>query len=73
CPGSGKTEVVAAKLAKEIYIWNKRPGGIAVLSFANSATEELICSSVNWLSIIFHRQLLMMSPTKLHPLYKQEQ
>ncbi|HGK4638915.1 TPA: UvrD-helicase domain-containing protein [Yersinia enterocolitica] len=42
CPGSGKTEVVAAKLAKEIYIWNKRPGGIAVLSFANSATEELI-------------------------------
>lgn len=41
CPGSGKTEIVAAKVAKEIACWNKHPGGIAVLSFANSATDEL--------------------------------
>ncbi|MEL7593098.1 UvrD-helicase domain-containing protein [Aeromonas veronii] len=41
CPGSGKTEVVAAKVAKEISSWKKAPGGIAILSFANSATDEL--------------------------------
>lgn len=42
CPGSGKTEVVAAKIVKEIANWNKRPGGLAALSFAKSATNELI-------------------------------
>ncbi|OBU32370.1 DNA helicase UvrD [Photobacterium kishitanii] len=41
CPGSGKTEVVAAKVACEVSAWDKFPGGIAVLSFANSATDEL--------------------------------
>ncbi|ACQ93220.1 UvrD/REP helicase [Tolumonas auensis DSM 9187] len=41
CPGSGKTEVVAAKVAKEIGSWKNNPGGLAALSFANSATDEL--------------------------------
>jgi len=41
CPGSGKTEVVAAKVSKEISKWKGNPGGLAVLSFANSATDEL--------------------------------
>ena len=41
CPGSGKTEVVAAKVAREASNWGKFPGGMAVLSFANSATDEL--------------------------------
>ena len=41
CPGSGKTEVVAAKIAKEISNWQKSPSGIALLSFSNSATDEL--------------------------------
>jgi len=41
CPGSGKTEVVAAKVAKEISNWKKAPSGIAILSFSNSATDEL--------------------------------
>ena len=41
CPGSGKTEIVAAKVAKEIDAWKKHPGGLAALSFANSATDEL--------------------------------
>lgn len=41
CPGSGKTEVVAAKVAKEISNWKKDPSGIAILSFSNSATDEL--------------------------------
>lgn len=41
CPGSGKTEVVAAKVAKEIDSWKKYPSGLAALSFANSATDEL--------------------------------
>ncbi len=41
CPGSGKTEVVAAKVAKEMARWDQSPGGMAILSFANSATDEL--------------------------------
>ncbi|MGI2106011.1 UvrD-helicase domain-containing protein [Shewanella frigidimarina] len=41
CPGSGKTEVVATKVAKEIDSWRKSPGGFAALSFANSAIDEL--------------------------------
>ncbi len=41
CPGSGKTEVVAAKVAREADGWDKYPGGMAILSFANSSTEEL--------------------------------
>ncbi|QXX84389.1 ATP-dependent helicase [Providencia sp. R33] len=42
CPGSGKTEIIAAKVAKEIHNWGHSPGGLALLSFSNSATEELI-------------------------------
>jgi len=41
CPGSGKTEVVAAKVVKEMDQWDKFPSGMAILSFANSATDEL--------------------------------
>ncbi|MCL1064276.1 ATP-dependent helicase [Shewanella benthica] len=41
CPGSGKTEIVAAKVAKEIDSWSPLPSGLAVLSFTNSATNEL--------------------------------
>ncbi|KDN97016.1 UvrD-helicase domain-containing protein [Pseudomonas donghuensis] len=41
CPGSGKTEVIAAKVAREIEDWQGYPGGIALLSFANSAADEL--------------------------------
>lgn len=42
CPGSGKTEVIAAKVAKEVRDWQHFPAGIAVLSFSRSATGELI-------------------------------
>ncbi|TKA91602.1 UvrD-helicase domain-containing protein [Halopseudomonas bauzanensis] len=41
CPGSGKTEVVAAMIAKAIQEWQRFPAGIAVLTFCNSATDEL--------------------------------
>lgn len=41
CPGSGKTEVIAAKVAKEMNNWTLSPSGIALLSFSNSATDEL--------------------------------
>ncbi len=41
CPGSGKTEVVAVKVALELNSWNGKLGGMAVLSFANSAANEL--------------------------------
>jgi DNA helicase-2/ATP-dependent DNA helicase PcrA len=50
CPGSGKTEVVAAKVAKEIDAWKKYPGGLAALSFANSATDELVSRVSKYLS-----------------------
>jgi hypothetical protein len=42
CPGSGKTEVIAAKVAKEVREWSHFPAGIAVLSFSRSATGELL-------------------------------
>jgi DNA helicase-2/ATP-dependent DNA helicase PcrA len=42
CPGSGKTEVIAAKVAKEVREWSHFPSGIAVLSFSRSATGELV-------------------------------
>lgn len=41
CPGSGKTEVVAAMVAKVVEEWTSFPSGIAVLTFSNSATDEL--------------------------------
>lgn len=42
CPGSGKTEVIAAKVAKVVRDWPHFPAGIAVLSFSRSATGELV-------------------------------
>ena len=41
CPGSGKTESVGLKAAYEIKQWNRKPGGIAVLTFTNSATDVI--------------------------------
>jgi len=41
CPGSGKTEVVAAMVSKSVRQWSRFPSGIAVLTFSNSATDEL--------------------------------
>ncbi len=41
CPGSGKTEVVAAMVSKIVGEWCHFPSGIAVLTFSNSATDEL--------------------------------
>lgn len=49
CPGSGKTELVATKIAKEINSWKKMPGGFAALSFANSATDELTSRVLKYL------------------------
>lgn len=42
CPGSGKTEVVGVKTAYEINRWNARYAGIAILTFTNSAENELL-------------------------------
>lgn len=41
CPGSGKTETIAAKFLKEMRDWPLTPSGVAVLSFTNSAANEL--------------------------------
>jgi len=42
CPGSGKTEVIGIKSAVEIIKWKNPNGGIALLTFTNSAAKELI-------------------------------
>jgi len=41
CPGCGKTEVVGLKAAYEIKRWDNKPGGIAVLTFTNNATDVI--------------------------------
>ncbi len=41
CPGSGKTEVVGIKCAYETKIWKKKYQGIAILTFTNSAEDEI--------------------------------
>lgn len=41
CPGSGKTEVIGLKCAYDISRWKNNLGGIAVITFTNSAADEL--------------------------------
>lgn len=41
CPGSGKTEVLAVKCAFETKQWKKKNQGIAILTFTNSAEDEI--------------------------------
>lgn len=41
CPGSGKTFVVAHKVAHDLQQWNHRNRGMAILSFTNVAKNEL--------------------------------
>jgi DNA helicase-2/ATP-dependent DNA helicase PcrA len=41
CPGSGKTEVVGLKAAYEMAAWDRAPGGMAVLTFTNSAADVI--------------------------------
>ncbi|MCB2160682.1 UvrD-helicase domain-containing protein [bacterium] len=41
CPGSGKTEVVGLKAAREIKLWENNYSGIAILTFTNNATAVI--------------------------------
>lgn len=41
CPGSGKTESVGLKASYEIKRWDAKVGGIAVLTFTNSAADVI--------------------------------
>lgn len=41
CPGSGKTESVGLKASYEIKKWDAKVGGIAVLTFTNSAADVI--------------------------------
>lgn len=41
CPGSGKTETIAQRVATSIESWANFPSGIAVLSFTKSAAKEI--------------------------------
>lgn len=41
CPGSGKTEVVGLKSAYEIQKWDRKVGGIAILTFTNNAADVI--------------------------------
>lgn len=42
CPGSGKTEVIGIKVAYEMKKWDCLNQGIAVLTFTNSAEDEIL-------------------------------
>ncbi len=42
CPGSGKTEVIGIKVAHEMKKWDSLNQGIAVLTFTNSAEDEIL-------------------------------
>lgn len=42
CPGSGKTEVIGIKVAHEMKKWDSLNRGIAVLTFTNSAEDEIL-------------------------------
>lgn len=53
CPGSGKTEVIGIKVAHEIKKWEAKNKGIAVLTFTNSAEDEIL----NRVSIFLNRPL----------------
>ena len=41
CPGSGKTEVIGVKVAYELSHWQSKTSGIAILTFTNSAEDEM--------------------------------
>lgn len=41
CAGSGKTEVLGMKAAYEIYRWQSKKTGIAVLTFTNDAADTI--------------------------------
>lgn len=42
CPGSGKTEVLAIKIAYEVKQWKEKNRGLAILTFTNSAENEIV-------------------------------
>nr|WP_294485152.1 ATP-dependent helicase [uncultured Anaerosporobacter sp.] len=42
CPGSGKTEVLAIKIAYELQRWKLKNQGLAILTFTNSAEDEIV-------------------------------
>ena len=42
CPGSGKTYVVGKKLLKYLTSWPHAHRGVAVLSFTNIASKEIM-------------------------------
>lgn len=42
CPGSGKTFIVGKKLLKYLETWSYPYRGVAVLSFTNVASEEVV-------------------------------
>ena len=42
CPGSGKTEVLAIKIAYELKQWELKNQGLAILTFTNSAEDEIV-------------------------------
>lgn len=49
CPGSGKTEVVALKCAYEIMKWESTYSGMAIMTFTNSAEDEVRNRTVEYL------------------------
>lgn len=50
CPGSGKTEVLGMKCAYETKSWCKKSYGMAILTFTNSAEDEIRDRVVTYLN-----------------------
>lgn len=49
CPGSGKTEVIGVKCAYELSHWQSKTSGMAILTFTNSAEDEIRNRTVSYL------------------------
>ena len=54
CPGSGKTFIVGKKLLKYLETWPYAYRGIAVLSFTNVASEEILRQTKDLTDTKFH-------------------
>lgn len=49
CPGSGKTEVIGVKCAYELSHWQSKSSGMAILTFTNSAEDEIRNRTISYL------------------------
>ena len=51
CPGSGKTRLMAARLANELLRWRVGTGGIATMTYTNVAADEVRDALRNYMGL----------------------